>query len=544
MPHTLDVADVLEVIAEYACATVKGACALRAANKGYRRAVDTSVRRLVYEDQPLVRTSREVTLRMHCGTEHLDAVRIAFTCDAFKKIARLVVVAFALDGAKDELREAAECGPRPVSCSGVPANGFDISSSRLASEWIAPLSLAPASSPGRPCAMVVERLMIDAAVSWRPPSAGRGGEAGPPEMKEEVEPAAAQFPRLKALEVLASPTCGATDPQPFVLRLLARQTVGPQLTHLFLPGLTSVVCRAIEGCTGLTHVRVGYLEPARCNALSESLVDALISSRAPLEAVCVNDMVAADAQRLAAAVPSIVWLRTRWFSPALQRAAHVQIAPRGWEPSASATHLTGPTQRPLRIADLATAYPRLASIEIHDVACTVGIRGIQFPPALNELLLRPTTNVVAVASEFASHIGGIGPSGLPNLTSVELPGSTPDISPLVAFARTLRRITLSHDGEMSADVRAVVEATLSQLVGLRSAKIEQLPSARCFLAGRHTQLRGLYVAEVNTPDAPLAQLVKACPRLMFVSAAWDGPLEPRAPGWDKQFLRFVSRTSL
>jgi hypothetical protein len=45
-------ADVLEVIAEYACGMVNDACALRAANKGFRRAVDTTVRRWVYEDQP------------------------------------------------------------------------------------------------------------------------------------------------------------------------------------------------------------------------------------------------------------------------------------------------------------------------------------------------------------------------------------------------------------------------------------------------------------------------------------------------------------
>jgi hypothetical protein len=55
------------------------------------------------------------TLHIHFDTAHLDAVRIAFTCDAFDRIARLVVVAFALDGAKDELHEGGECGPRPVA---------------------------------------------------------------------------------------------------------------------------------------------------------------------------------------------------------------------------------------------------------------------------------------------------------------------------------------------------------------------------------------------------------------------------------------------
>jgi hypothetical protein len=77
-------ADVLEVIAEYACATVDDACALRAANEGYRRAVDTTVRRWVYEDQPELRWRPAggcTPLQLHCSSADLDAVRIAFTCE-------------------------------------------------------------------------------------------------------------------------------------------------------------------------------------------------------------------------------------------------------------------------------------------------------------------------------------------------------------------------------------------------------------------------------------------------------------------------------
>ena len=39
-----------------------------------------------------------------------------------------------------------------------------------------------------------------------------------------------------------------------------------------------------------------------------------------------------------------------------------------------------------------------------------------------------------------------------------------------------------------------------------------------------------YRRAVDTPDAPFARLARACPRLMSVSARWDGPGAP-PPGW-------------
>ena len=57
MTHLSNIADVLEIVAEHACATVADACAFRAANSEYRRAVDTTVRRLVMVNQPTLRTS-------------------------------------------------------------------------------------------------------------------------------------------------------------------------------------------------------------------------------------------------------------------------------------------------------------------------------------------------------------------------------------------------------------------------------------------------------------------------------------------------------
>ena len=44
--------DVREIIAQYLCGTVKDACSLRHVSKEWRRAVDTTVRRLVGADQP------------------------------------------------------------------------------------------------------------------------------------------------------------------------------------------------------------------------------------------------------------------------------------------------------------------------------------------------------------------------------------------------------------------------------------------------------------------------------------------------------------
>ena len=122
-------ADVLEVIAEYACDTVKDACALRTANKGYRRAVDTTVRRLVYEDQVELSPRSGAPRGDEGGVDEpcalvlvaadvvghkLQTAANAFASNGLWRVVRLVVVAFALDGAKDELHEGDVCGERPV----------------------------------------------------------------------------------------------------------------------------------------------------------------------------------------------------------------------------------------------------------------------------------------------------------------------------------------------------------------------------------------------------------------------------------------------
>jgi hypothetical protein len=45
---------------------------------------------------------------------HLDDIRLAMALDPFPRIARAIIVAFALDGAKDSVREQPWCGPRAL----------------------------------------------------------------------------------------------------------------------------------------------------------------------------------------------------------------------------------------------------------------------------------------------------------------------------------------------------------------------------------------------------------------------------------------------
>ena len=71
-----------------------------------------------------------------------------------------------------------------------------------------------------------------------------------------------------------------------------------------------------------------------------------------------------------------------------------------------------------------------------------------------------------------------------------------DIAPLVALAGTLRSLTMDEE-EASAILDdalvAALESSLAALVGLRRLVIHMLPTARCLLAGKHTQLRDVKV---------------------------------------------------
>ena len=104
--------DVREIVAEYACGTVTDACSLRQVSKEWRRAADTTVRRSVRF--PTSGSPDRPTLNVEVDNEALHRLRVAFTADKSRRVARLAIVAFALDGAKDEAHEGDVCGPRPV----------------------------------------------------------------------------------------------------------------------------------------------------------------------------------------------------------------------------------------------------------------------------------------------------------------------------------------------------------------------------------------------------------------------------------------------
>jgi hypothetical protein len=275
--------DVLEVIAEYACGAVQDACALRAANKAYRRAVDTTVRRWVYEDQAELRTDRggqtgaRATLRLHRDSTVLDAVRIAFTCDAFDKTARLVVVAFALDGAKDELHEGAECGPRPVSSWEHPAiqgHPFPAAPEDLTERvhWCVNVGWT-VSSGSYPdgvrrallrCSAVAS-LSAEAHVeAYHALLSDGGGGASPP-------------------QVVALACTSAATASPAFPDLLA--ALGHRLTHLALElefstevDIPARMCTAVAACTRVTHLSVAATKPSLFSPWrTAALCDAVIA---------------------------------------------------------------------------------------------------------------------------------------------------------------------------------------------------------------------------------------------------------------------------
>jgi len=215
-------------------------------------------------------------LRIHLDTEHLDAVRGAFNChtfswvggessdtssdsswqftDTFARVARLVIVAFALDGAKDELREGGVCGPRPVDCRDDPVQGessfFDQRTSVLCR-----LGIVGAPAP-------LQRCLVAADVD------GTSVEFfGVPE---------GAFASLTYLEVHH---CGDADFANIV------NAAGPALTHLHVNRVPIELSHALETCTNLRHLHV--VDPYHGLRADEwsALCDALIASGAPLESI-------------------------------------------------------------------------------------------------------------------------------------------------------------------------------------------------------------------------------------------------------------------
>ena len=548
-------ADVLEVIAEYACATVKDACALRAANKGHRRAVDTTVRRRVYEDQPGLRPASSsspsascdgaprAVLQMHQQrTLCLHSVRLAFVADRFHNIARLVVTAFALDGAKDELHEADECGPRPVATSAVPLPtevGMRFTANELRATWFSAATLPP-------CAAGLARCQQTAVANKNALEMDAFQRA----VVDEAGAPGGFWSHVAALAVFIGTTSSSLSLGAPALQLL--HAIGQQLTYLILDHASADMCPGIAKCTQLTHFSVGHCRPSD----EAAVCDALIAGGSPLVCVDAAFTDAAVSLRLLEAVPSIVDVRI----PSLHATAHsqrinalplrflnsprlrlpcsefieiVSDAAEAWEPSACATSVS--SAAPLRVADLATAYPRLRVISFSSIAADVAIEAIEFPATLAELVF--DARGPAAASVLLRHVAA-SCEFLPCLTAIEVPvTAATGIVALASFAPTLSRLELISetnpyleqtitDGEV-----AVIEATLAQLVGLETVVIEALPTARCFLGGRHLRLRRLTVRDADTDEAPLTALVRACPRLTFACSINGGSTGVVPAGW-------------
>jgi hypothetical protein len=267
-------------------------------------------------------------------------------------------------------------------------------------------------------------------------------------------------------------------------------------------------------------------------------------------------MLEADARRLLDAVPTLVSLSTSRAWPALPRAAFTDtawlISSNAGPPPRFVTRHVATADAPLSVANLQAVHPALDTLCVDRVADGVDIGSIQFPPTLRTLLLGLDDERASTA--LVRRLGAHGAARLPNLTHVHLrAAAAADITPLVVFADVLRNLVVLEAAALAGDPRRVLvmEAALSRLRGLETATLDGLPTARCFLGGAHTRLRDLSVAAVDTPDAPFARLARACPRLMSVSARWDGPGAP-PPGWvgaagemqQPPWNRYLQRVSL
>jgi hypothetical protein len=281
-----DVADILELVAEYACESVRVAAELRRVSTGHRRAVDTTVRRLLYADQPQLRLSPEAPLllsrRVHARAEferEITTVCAALATSPFVSIARLVVVAFALDGAKDEAHEASACGPRPIGFTldtpGGPPGTFLIQ---------CPPRAHPTKSLGR--------LRLEMAVSQCLTEVNVDADLlNCNSILEVIEATDRPWRRVSRLTIVAAVPpddggrayvgCGLVPSS--LARVL--RAIGPQLTHLCLRG-------GLPSC----------LLPSR----SAAIADAIIENGATLTHLDLTGMRDEDVARLLEGVPTVV----------------------------------------------------------------------------------------------------------------------------------------------------------------------------------------------------------------------------------------------
>jgi hypothetical protein len=476
------------------------------------------------------------TIRITRETAHLDTARIALTCDASPRIARLVVAAFALDGAKDEAHEGSECGPRPVSTNSHIYNAL----------WTNAQALTNASPTSAEAALV--RCLTEAHVTQDTLS---------DKFCAAVESDSRPWAGIRKLDVWLhweKLLYDAThDERGRLIHLVVRllRAVGAQLEDLELDFINSEILAVIAACCGrLRFLRVQGFTASHSDW--SSLCEAIITSRAPLESIDFGgNCPMEDALRLLGAVPSIVraectLLEGEPIPPQIaarmeklnDEATNAGAFPclrelrtypnsGGLRPSTTATSLISRLRdAPLGIGDLAAAFPNLKTLDLAHVASDVSIDTMCLPATLEEIRI-----VDAPHADFASSIARLlarHALQLRHLARVSIvtsiaggAGDFADITPLAALAMTLRSLTLKdfNHSEWSCERTLQVERTLSQLVALEDMCSERLRGVRCFLAGKHTRLRKLVVLSFN--PGSLAALVRACPKLVSARGAHD-----------------------
>jgi hypothetical protein len=545
-------ADVLEVIAEYACGSVEDACALRRTSKGYRRAVDTTVRRLVYVDQPRLNPfvapessllcpaanggSTKAPLKISFTT--LQTALLASTSD-FANVAKLAVIAFGTDGAKDEAHEGAACGPRQLYNGG--HGGHVIST--------APSNALPTNGVYR---ANVRRLTTHLkATRWFVSEA----EAFLllPRGPDEARPALTHLD-VPGFYVPDLDVPGFEGSREHAGRAIGRliATFGPQLESLTLPFLRKEWLPALEECTKLQHFELKFdiaLESTGQDALATDVCRIFARSGAPLETVSFQSVFdtrpmgnSFHVERnvlvaLLEAVPTLVevdgtFLALGDLPPAVRlRMRRVNRTP--------GPQSRGLTMTPDQQHDLARAFPALEWLMLHATEAANQLP-TSIPPSLTELAVAGECTYVAAALErVASLLAEQGRTLADASITVWSTSFDPELKRrLLPFAPVVTKLEMVG-GDRSADF----EDTMQQLTALHTFTAPSMTFTapnmpRCLVNGRHTQLRELKVAVV---DVSIEALLRACPKLMFVTVKQRNQrLDAPGPGWvfrDSTLLR-------
>jgi hypothetical protein len=183
-----------------------------------------------------------------------------------------------------------------------------------------------------------------------------------------------------------------------------------------------------------------------------------------------------------------------------------------WVPSEFVTKVEVEDTVPLSITNFAVAFPALREIEFGTDDATGG-NALRFPSTLESMTVLRISRQATLLRQLGSH----GAAHLCRLRALVV-GKYPaglGVASLAVFAPTLTTVVFEarltktwHAGELAA-----FEGTLSQLTSLEVAEVYDLPSARCFIGGKHKHLRIVSVGRAHGPTHTFGALAKACPRL-------------------------------